>query len=96
MAKYIFIYMGVVSIITFFLYGIDKSLAKAEARRIPEKVLFLWGFLGGAVGGFLGMGFFRHKTLHLSFYIMNALAFLLHVGILFLLWKLFPSLLAFS
>ena len=38
------------SIVSFILYGVDKSKAKREKWRIPEAVLLGWGFFGGAVG----------------------------------------------
>lgn len=55
------------TILSFALMGIDKALARAERRRIPEKTLFLSAILGGSVGALLGMYLFRHKTLHRSF-----------------------------
>lgn len=55
------------TILAFALMGIDKALARAERRRIPEKTLFLSAILGGSIGALLGMYLFRHKTLHRSF-----------------------------
>ena len=55
------------TLIAFALMGIDKALARAGRRRIPEKTLFLSALLGGSVGALLGMSLFRHKTLHRSF-----------------------------
>lgn len=55
------------TILSFALMGIDKALARAERRRIPEKTLFLSAILGGSIGALLGMYLFRHKTLHRSF-----------------------------
>ena len=51
-----------VNLAAFILYGADKSYAKKGARRIPEKTLLLWAFLGGSVGAFIGMKVFHHKT----------------------------------
>ena len=65
--KMILIYMAVVSLIGFFIMGIDKLKAKKGAWRIPEKTLLLMAFLGGGVGVWLGMEVFRHKTKHLQF-----------------------------
>ena len=46
----------------------DKRLAKKEnARRIPEKTLFLSALLGGSIGAIAGMYRFRHKTKHWYF-----------------------------
>ena len=61
------------SLISFVLYGADKSKAKRHAWRIPEKVLLLWGFLCGSVGALAAMQLFRHKTRHSYFYLVNLL-----------------------
>ena len=58
-----------VNLVAFILYGADKSFAKKGARRIPEKTLLLWAWLGGSIGAFLGMQIFRHKTKKPKFYI---------------------------
>ena len=55
-------FLAVMSIITFISYGTDKRKAKKKAYRTPEKVLLALSFFGGAFGGILGMGVFRHKT----------------------------------
>ena len=55
------------SLALFCLMGADKRLAKAGARRVPEKRLFTFAVLGGGVGGLLGMYCFRHKTKHWYF-----------------------------
>ena len=55
------------SLVLFVLMGLDKGKAKSGARRVPEKTLFLFALLGGAVGGTAGMFFFRHKTKHWYF-----------------------------
>lgn len=62
MEKLFIIYLAVISIITFMVFGIDKLKAKNNAWRIPEKVLFLLSAMGGSVGALAGMYIFRHKT----------------------------------
>lgn len=61
----IYLYVGILSVITFTLFGIDKYQAVKHTRentnRISEKTLFLWSFLGGTFGAILGMLLFRHK-----------------------------------
>ena len=49
------------------LMGIDKSRAKRQAWRIPEKTLFMCAILGGSFGTMVGMNTFRHKTKHWYF-----------------------------
>ncbi|MGN1237084.1 MAG: DUF1294 domain-containing protein, partial [Bacteroidaceae bacterium] len=54
----------IANILTFILYGLDKYLAYHNKTRIPEFILLLFSFLGGAFGALCGMILFRHKTLH--------------------------------
>lgn len=65
--EYLAYYLAAVNVLLCALMGIDKLLAKLQKRRIPERTLFLLAFIGGALGGTLGMYSFRHKTLHKSF-----------------------------
>lgn len=59
--------VAAMNIIAFILMGVDKVKAKLDKRRIPEKVLFLFAILFGAIGGTIGMYSFRHKTRHWYF-----------------------------
>ena len=68
-----------VNLIAFALFGIDKYKARHDLWRIPEKTLFLFALLGGSVGAFLGMKFFRHKTKHKRFSIGLPLIFMLQL-----------------
>ncbi len=81
------IWLGLVNLILFFLMGLDKGLAKAGARRIPEATLFLFALIGGALGGLIGMFVFHHKTRHRTFTIGFPLILLLHLVLLFLLLR---------
>lgn len=54
--------VAALNIFCFVLFGWDKRCAEREKRRIPEGVLLGVSFLGGAVGGYLGMRYFHHKT----------------------------------
>ena len=80
------IYLLVISVITFFAYGLDKLKAKGKSRRTPEKVLLGLSLFGGAIGGALGMALFRHKTKHWYFIALNLIALLLHSGIFIALY----------
>ena len=60
-------WLVLVNIVAFILYGYDKSCAKKKARRIPEKTLLFWAWIGGSIGAFLGMKIFHHKTLKPKF-----------------------------
>ena len=74
----------VMNLIAFFSMLIDKRCAQAHARRIPEKLLFLWALLLGAPGGTLAMYSFRHKTQHWYFKLFFPLLALLQIALL--LW----------
>jgi uncharacterized membrane protein YsdA (DUF1294 family) len=63
------VYILIVNIAGFSLMGIDKAKAKSHAWRIPEKTLFIASLIGGSVGTWIGMYFFRHKTKHWYFVI---------------------------
>ena len=76
----VFAAIAFMSLVSFILYGVDKSKAKREAWRIPEAVLLGWGFFGGAVGALCGMKFFRHKTKHWYFWVVNILGLILHIA----------------
>ncbi len=68
-----------INLITFVLFGMDKRKSRKGKWRVPELTLLLWCFFGGALGGFLGMRVFRHKTKHWKFRILVPLFLLLHV-----------------
>ena len=67
MNRLFIIYLIIINVITFALYGIDKSRAVHREWRIPEKVLLGVAVIGGSVGAILGMFMFRHKTQHWYF-----------------------------
>ena len=76
------VYLTLVSIISYCLYASDKSKAKRGQWRIPEKVLLGFSFFGGAIGGYLGMKIFRHKTKHWYFHAHNLLGIAWQVSLL--------------
>lgn len=57
------------NLVTFAVYGIDKVKAEEGKWRIPEATLIALAAAGGALGAFLGMQIFRHKTRKPKFYI---------------------------
>ena len=76
------IIFGILSVITFFMYGIDKFKAQRGKWRISEKALLVSSFIGGAVGGFLAMQLFRHKTKHWYFNVVNILGLMWQIGLI--------------
>lgn len=85
MEKIYFIFLAIISVIAFILYGADKRKAKAKAWRTPEAVLLGFGFFGGAVGALIGMNVFRHKTKHWYFWVVNVVGLLVQTAIAMLL-----------
>ena len=65
--KIIAVYLIIINVATFFVYGIDKRKARLNRWRIPESTLLLLAAVGGSVGALLGMKLFRHKTKHRKF-----------------------------
>ena len=61
------IYLAVINVITFFMYGIDKWKAKKSKWRIRETALLGLAVLGGSIGAWLGMQVWHHKTQHKKF-----------------------------
>ena len=55
------------SVPAFCAMAADKLRAKKRLRRIPEKTLFAFAWVGGGLGAVLGMVLFRHKTRHRRF-----------------------------
>ena len=61
------IWLAVINLLTFIVYGADKRRARKGKWRVPEKTLFLLPLLGGSIGALLGMRVFHHKTKHWYF-----------------------------
>ncbi len=61
-AKIFFIYLEIINIVSFALFGIDKRRARRGLWRIPEGTLILSAVAGGSIGALAGMLLFRHKT----------------------------------
>lgn len=60
-------YAAVLSIMALIMMKIDKRQAQQRGRRIPEKNLWRVAIFGGAIGAYIGMMAFRHKTKHTNF-----------------------------
>lgn len=63
----VFIALAAMNVLTFALYGIDKSRARRGAWRIRESTLLGTAACFGALGALLGMYVFHHKTKHRAF-----------------------------
>lgn len=85
-ADYLFVYLGIMSVISFAAFGIDKKKAQKHKWRIPEKTLITLTLAGGVVGSWLGMWIFHHKTKHPKFYAAAIIGALLWAALCVWLW----------
>ena len=79
------VWLVAVNCVTFFLFRFDKRRAQVEgATRVPEVVLLGLMWLGGVIGGGLGM-YLRphHKTKKTRFVVTLVLASILHLFLLY-------------
>lgn len=67
MTQAITLYLALINLLSFILFGIDKWKAKRARWRIPESTLLTIAALGGSLGAWLGMRVWHHKTLHKKF-----------------------------
>ena len=75
------VYLAVVNVFAFVLYGADKYFAVRGKWRISERNLLLIAAVGGSLGAYLAMKLFRHKTKHKKFTVGVPLIFLLQVAL---------------
>lgn len=80
--KIIIVYLIIINLLSFLLYGIDKWKAKADKWRVSEKTLLLTALIGGSAGALIGMQVFRHKTQHWKFRILVPVFLILHAALL--------------
>lgn len=66
---YFIIYLTLINLISFLVYGIDKNKAKNKQWRIPESTLIFLSLIGGSLGGLMAMVIFKHKLSKRLFYI---------------------------
>lgn len=76
------IFIIIINVITFILYGVDKRRAKRKRWRISEKNLLVFTFCGGGLGAILGMLSFHHKTKHWKFRILVPIFFIMQLILL--------------
>ena len=81
----LYIYLAAANIVSFVMFGIDKSRAKRRAWRISEAALLISAAVGGSVGAIAGMIVFRHKTKHLKFLIGLPLILIIHLALWYFL-----------
>lgn len=80
------IYIILINLIAFVVFGIDKRKARKGQWRVPESTLFILAIIGGSIGALLGMLVFRHKTKHRKFTIGIPLILALQIALFVTLW----------
>ncbi|UPZ16751.1 DUF1294 domain-containing protein [Flavobacterium humidisoli] len=76
------LYFLSISVLVFIFAGYDKSQARKNNRRIPEKTLFLMALIGGSPGLLTAMLLFRHKTSKTSFIVKFAFILLIQAALI--------------
>lgn len=82
--------IGLLNVLSYFLYYSDKKKARKRQRRISEKTLLFATFFFGGLGAWLGMKQFRHKTKQITFRIAVPLAALLTLGAIYAVLQYIP------
>ena len=67
MKEIVVIYLVVINVVAFVVYGVDKYKAKRGRWRTPEATLLGLAAIGGSIGAWLGMKVWHHKTMHMKF-----------------------------
>lgn len=73
---------GLVSLLTFVLYGLDKRAARRGAWRTAEARLHFFELCGGWPGALLAQRMFRHKTRKVPFLVVFAFAVIANLAAL--------------
>lgn len=87
--KYLYIWLIVINIITFAVFGIDKKKAIDGKFRIKELTLFVLSLLGGSLGGLIAMHTFHHKTR--KWYFKFGIPLILIVWVAMIAWLVYKS-----
>ncbi len=90
--RFLGIYILLINIIAFVMYGIDKSKAKHGKWRIPEATLIGVAALGGSLGALLGMLVWHHKTKKWKFRILVPVFLILWVVGGYIIFTGYPAL----
>jgi uncharacterized membrane protein YsdA (DUF1294 family) len=85
MSQLLIAYLGwlmILNVVTALAYARDKRAARRSARRVPERTLFLLNLAGGVIGAWLVFFGMCHKTRHASFWLVQSVCSVLHLGTL--------------
>lgn len=88
---YLLVIIPLFSLISFTLYGLDKSKAQRNVRRIPERVLLGWDLIGGWIGGYIAQRYFRHKIVKRSYQIRYWLCVIVNIVAIICFFIYYPK-----
>lgn len=71
----------ILNVFTFLICGWDKFQSRRAGIRVPERILIGLAFCGGAVGLYMGMFTFRHKTKKPLFLILVPLLIVIQMAV---------------
>jgi uncharacterized membrane protein YsdA (DUF1294 family) len=88
-------YLALVNFIAIIVMWFDKRQARTHEWRISEATLFIFGFIGGAIGLIIGMFGFHHKTRKRLFQLIIVLGLIISLTLYWLeiraiMWHLYP------
>ena len=63
------LYLIIINVVTFVIFGVDKYKAIRQEWRIRESTLLGLALIGGSIGGWLAMYIFHHKTKKVKFFV---------------------------
>ena len=86
--KILMIYLGIINVITFLAFAIDKINAVKGKRRIRIVTLLGLSFIGGSLGALLGLYSLRHKTKVNYFTVGIPLIIVVQVAVVFVTMNL--------
>lgn len=81
--RILLIYLGIMNLVTFIVFAIDKANACAHRSRIRIVTLLGLSFAGGSVGGLIAMYLLHHKTQKDYFTVGMPMIIIMQVVVLF-------------
>ncbi|WP_368652285.1 DUF1294 domain-containing protein [Ornithinibacillus sp. 4-3] len=75
-------YLLIINLIALLTMAIDKQKARRRKQRISENSLWFLSVIGGALGVWIGMYLWRHKTKHRQFVLGVPILFLIQAALL--------------
>lgn len=87
--RILLIYLGIMNLVTFIVFAIDKANACAHRSRIRIVTLLGLSFAGGSVGGLIAIYLLHHKTQKDYFTVGMPMIIIMHVVVLFYVMNMY-------